>query len=300
VSDEGIVLLATGGFFDVRVEDEVVRCRLRGRLKKEKKKTDLCVIGDRVTITRTDPGEGFVEAVAPRERVFSRRHPGRGRREDVLVANLEQLFVCFAHGDPPFHPRMLDRFLVLAEHNRIDAVIVANKADQKVPETAAELQRYAAIGYPLIETSATEGAGIDAIRRRLEGRISAFAGPSGVGKTSLLNALDPELDERVATTSSRHTKGRHTTRVARLFRVAGGWVADTPGIRELGTWALDLDDLDECFPEFREYLGRCTYRNCRHDREPGCAIRDAVEAGDIQEERYDSYLRLRDDEAPPR
>lgn len=295
----GRVLLATAGFFDVELDDgEVVRCRLRGKLKKELRKTDLCVIGDRVEIERTNEGEGQVLEIRERTTVFSRRHPGRGGRyrEDVLVANLDQLFVVFAFGDPPFHPRMLDRFLVIAEHNEIRPIVIANKLDQEDPAQREAFAVYEALGYPVHYVSAVTGEGVDTLRARVADHISAFAGPSGVGKSSLLNALEPGLALRVGATSEHNTKGRHTTRVATLHPVLGGHVADTPGIRELGMWNLPAEDLDRCFPEFHPYLGQCGFRSCRHQHEPRCAVKAAVEAGEIREDRHDSYVRLLDDE----
>ena len=293
---EGMVLEAKAGCFDVDTSAGLRVCKLRGRLKREKKKTDLCVVGDRVRIVTTAPGEGVIEEVLPRRTVFSRRHPGQTHREDVLVANLDQLLVVFAFGDPPFHPRLLDRFLVVAEHNGVHARIVINKADQEDPAQRATALRYAELGYPVHFVSATDGTGLEELEASLEGRLSALAGSSGVGKSSLLNALSPGLAIRVAATSTAHGKGRHTTRVATLHPVAGGWVADTPGIRELGTWALPEDDLDHCFVEFRPYLGACGFRNCRHRCEPRCAVREAVEAGAIRRERYESYRLLLDEE----
>lgn len=295
----GRVLRATAGFFEVETDDGRLTCRMRGRLKKERRRTDLCVVGDQVTVTETAPGEGTIDAVAPRHTVFSRRHPGGGReREDVLVANLDQLFIVFAFHDPPFHPRMLDRFLVVAEQNDVAPVIVANKLDQ-APEAASDPEdqrtrfaRYRELDYPVCFASAVTGEGVDSLRAMLPDRVSAFAGPSGVGKSSLLNALEPGLGLAVGGTSESHSKGRHTTRVATLHPVAGGWVADTPGIRELGTWALAPDEIDRCFPDLRPFLADCRFRSCRHDAEPGCAVKAAVEAGDIRPERYDSYLRL--------
>lgn len=297
---EGIVVLSTGGFYDVDTPEGVLRCRMRGRLKKEKKRTDLCVIGDRARVTRADEDgvEGWVEEVLPRERVFSRRHPGKGGRykEDVLVANLDRLVCVFAFRDPPFHARMLDRFIVIAEHNDVKVAVVANKADQEDPEQRAVFDRYRALGYPLIVTSATQHRGIDELRVLLDGEVSALTGPSGTGKSSLINELIPDLEARVAETSTSHGKGRHTTRVARLHRFGSGYIADTPGIRELGAWALPEADLDGCFVEFRPLLGECGFRNCRHLEEPKCAIKAAVEDGAIHPERYESYVRMIADE----
>lgn len=301
-ASEGLVLRATAGFFDVQTAEGIVRAKLRGRLKKVRKKTDLCVIGDRVRLHRTDDADAefaaFVEEVMPRERIFSRRHPGPGGRyrEDVLVANLDRLFCVFAFGDPPFHPRMLDRFLVICEHVGIAPTIVANKVDQEEPEQRARLEQYAELGYELLFTSAKSEAGLQGILDALDGHISALVGPSGVGKSSLLNAIEPGLGLKVAGTSAAHSKGRHTTRVATLYELAGGYLADTPGIRELGAWELPEEDLDRCFPELRPYLGQCGFRNCRHRSEPHCAVKDALAAGAIQPERYESYLRLLDDD----
>ena len=293
---EGIVLRATAGFFEVDTAQGLWTCKLRGRLKKEKQRTDLCVVGDRVRVERADEGLGTIEEVLPRRRVLSRQHPAQARREDVLVANLDQLFVVFAFGDPPLHPRMLDRFLVVAEHAGLDAVIIANKLDRETDEQRALFETYAKLGYPVLYTCAhrvsDSGDGIGALRDRIDGHVSAFAGASGVGKSSLLNAIDPELALKVGATSDHTTKGRHTTRVATLHRVGNGYVADTPGIRELGLWELPEGQLDRCFVEMRPFLGQCSFRDCRHRTEPDCAIKRAVEAGAISAERYESYRRM--------
>lgn len=309
--ERGRVICATAGFFDVASGGEVVRCKLRGRLKKREKKTDLCVIGDQVEFTRQDDEEqgafaATIERVLPRERVFSRRHPGKGgrHREDVLVANLDRLVAVFAFaGDPPFHERLLDRFLAIAEHNGIEALVVGNKVDQHGAGDVDPFAPYEAIGYPVVRTSAETGVGIEALREALRGRVSALVGPSGAGKSSLMNALDPALQQRVAATSDAHGKGRHTTRVATLHPLTtegetdeGTWLADTPGIRELGTWNLPVDDLDACFLEFQPFLGDCGFRNCVHLEEPRCAIKAAVEEGGISALRYDSYVRMIRDE----
>tara|TARA_B100001750_G_scaffold245520_1_gene265346 strand:+ start:59 stop:958 length:900 start_codon:yes stop_codon:yes gene_type:complete len=294
---QGRVLRTTSGFVDVQTDTERLTCKVRGRLKKKDRRTDLVVLGDLVMVAPTGDGEGQVEEVLPRETRFSRVHPARGggHREDVLIANLQQLAIVFAHGDPPFHPRMLDRFLVVAERNEVEPLVVINKVDQEDPVIRDALTTYADLGYPVFATSTEDGRGIDALRHAVAGHLVAFVGPSGVGKSSLLNALDPTLDREVAETSSHHSKGRHTTRVATLFPFAGGYLADTPGIRELGLWQIPRGELDQCFPEMRPFLGECGFRNCVHRTEPRCAVRAAV--GDvIQAERYESYLRLLDPE----
>ncbi len=299
-----MVLLATGGFFDVETPEGVLRCRLRGRLKKERKKTDLCVIGDDVRVKRGDEGEGTIEEVLPRRTRFSRQQPGRGGarfKEDVLVANLDQVVIVLTFSTPVFRPRMLDRFLVIAEHNGVDALVIGNKVDQESGDEArAIFETYRALGYRILFTDALSGEGVAELRGMLDGHISAFAGPSGGGKSSLINAVSPGLDLRTGGTSAAHGKGRHTTRVATLHPLAcGGYVADTPGIRELGTFDIPPEALDRCFREFEGFLGSCTYRSCRHISEPGCAVRDAVDRGEIRDERYDSYLRMFDDDERP-
>lgn len=295
----GRVLRSQSGQYWVATDGGVIHCTLRGRLKKERKaRTDLAVIGDRVRVSALEgqPDEGVIEEVLPRENRFARRQPGgRGRyKEDVLVANLDRLFLVFSCANPPPNPRLIDRFLVIAELDGIEAAIVANKVDRVDEE---ELERafgvYRRLGYRVFPTSAIDGRGIDPLREELQDRVSAFVGPSGVGKSSLLNVVDPGLGLAVGDVSARLDKGRHTTRVAVLHPIAGGgWVADTPGIRELASFELPEDRLDACFPEMRPYLGRCRFASCRHDREPGCAIRAAVERGDIDAGRYESYLRI--------
>jgi len=272
-----------------------VRCQLRGRLKHERQATDLCVVGDEVEVAIGSGGEGSIEDVLPRRSRFSRQKPGKAgkHKEDVLVANLDQVVVVMSFGMPPFRPRLLDRFLVIAEHNAIGAVAVVNKLDLAAPGEEARFGPYERIGYPVVLTSAAGGRGIDALRGRLSGKISAFAGQSGAGKSSLLNALEPGLAVAVGETSAAVGKGRHTTRHTELHPLAGGgWVADTPGIRELATWRIPEADLDRCFVEMRPHLGACAFGDCTHAHEPDCPVKAAVAAGDISPERYDSYLRL--------
>ncbi len=295
-SRQGLVVRSAGGFTDVALGEEIVRCRMRGRLKKTERRTDLCVIGDRVNVSGLD-GTPVIIEVLPRRSRFSRMHPGRGpRREDVLIANLDQLVVSFSFGLPKFNPRLLDRFLVIAEHQHIEPLIVMNKADLKQASDLDWIEPYEAIGYPILCVSAETGEGMQALRLALQGKISAFVGPSGVGKSSLLNRILPRLELDVAELSRHHGKGRHTTRVATLYGIDGdAFVADTPGIRELGTWALPVEALDLCFPDFAGYREQCAFRMCSHTHEPGCAVRVAVQDANIDEGRYQSYQRLRDD-----
>jgi len=296
----GRILRAQSGFFQVQTADGVLECRLRGRLKKEWQGTDIAVIGDEVEVTAVAPGEGAIEAVIERQSRFSRRQPGsRGLwKEDVLIANLDQVMLVFACDSPPMNPRLLDRFLVIAEYNQIAAVVVANKVDLVGVESAQALfGDYAGLGYRVCYVSAESDYGLAALRECLQGQISIFTGPSGVGKSSLLNAIQPGLRLATGDVSNVLNKGRHTTVVAELHPLEGpqgGYVADTPGIRELAAWSIPTDELDWCFREFRPFLGECEFNDCSHTHEPGCAIRAAVAQGDIAAQRYDSYLRQRE------
>ena len=294
---QGLVVRSTAGFVDVRIDGDVVQARMRGRLKNTPRTTDLCVIGDQVMVSQPDERSFVVVEVLPRATRFSRRQPGRGpRKEDVLVANLDQLMITFCHGRPALNIRLLDRFLVIAEHQHIQPVIVMNKADLREPGDPSWQRVYESIGYPVLTVSADTGEGMGTLTAALQGKISAFVGPSGVGKSSLINRVLPDLDLSIASVSDHHGKGRHTTRVASLYALPeGGFLADTPGIRELGTWALPIEHLDQCFPELTVYREQCAFRSCSHTHEPQCAVVDAVSGGDVDLERYESYVRLREE-----
>jgi ribosome biogenesis GTPase len=295
----GVILRARSGFYTVRTDGgRDIECRLRGRVKKDRQATDLAVIGDRVRISLLPDGGGMIEEVEERSSRFSRRQPGpRGTwKEDMLVANVDQVLVVFACADPMPHLRMLDRFLVVAEHNEVPAVVVANKVDLVgIGRARAIFGLYERIGYPVHYVSAREGMGVEELGERLAGRTSVVTGPSGVGKSTLLNAVQPGLRLATGDVSEALHKGRHTTTSAELHPIAGpgnGYVADTPGLRELGLWQIPDQELAWCFPEFVEHLGSCAFNDCTHLHEPRCAIRDAVEAGEVPPERYDSYRRL--------
>jgi ribosome biogenesis GTPase len=295
----GVITRARSGFYTVRTDGgREIECRLRGRVKKERQTTDLAVIGDRVRLSLLDEGAGMIEEVEPRHSRFSRRQPGpRGSwKEDLLVANVDQVLVVFACANPMPHLRMLDRFLVVAEHNEVRPVVVANKVDLVGADAARRtFEPYERVGYAVHYVSAREGIGVDALADRLGGRTSVVAGPSGVGKSTLLNAIQPGLRIETGHVSDAVRKGRHTTTMAELHpldEVGGGYVADTPGLRELGLWRIPDEELPWCFPEFVRHLGSCGFNDCRHVEEPRCAVRDAVASGEIPEQRYDSYRRL--------
>lgn len=293
----GTVLRARSSFYTVLADDgDRVECRLRGRVRRNRQTADLAVIGDRVRFTDLPDGTGIIESVAPRGSRFSRRQPGpRGTwREDVIVANPDLVVAVFACDRPPANPRLIDRFLVIAEHNALEIALVANKVDLVAPPDVERVfGPYERLGYPLLRTAARAGHGIEALAQRLANRLSVVAGPSGVGKSTLLNAIQPGLRLATAEVSDSLHKGRHTTTVAELHRLdIGGYVADTPGIREMGLWQIPPEDLAWSFVEFRPFLGHCAFNDCTHIHEPRCAVRAALEAGEIAEGRYDSYRRL--------
>ncbi len=226
--------------------------------------------------------------------MLSRQAPSQDR-EQIIVANPDQVFFVMACADPPPNPRMLDRLLVAAEREHIPAVICANKIDL-VEEGACRgvFDRYEPVGYPVLYTSAKGGEGIDKIRARLQDRISVFAGPSGVGKTSLLNAIQPGLALRTGAIREGTRKGSHTTVSLRLVRLElGGYIADTPGVKAFALWDIEPEELDAYFPEIRDRVAGCAFSDCSHLHEPGCAVLAALEKGEIDPARYELYLRIR-------
>ena len=296
----GLVLRARSGFYTIATaEGDLVEARLRGRMKKERQASDLAVIGDQVTVERLPDGTGAIDSVVPRESRFSRRQPGpRGSwREDVIVANPDLVAVVFSSDRPPPNPRLIDRFLVVAEYNEVPVLLVANKVDLVGEDVARELfSPYEGIGYDVLYASARAAIGLEELRGRLAGKLSIVTGPSGVGKSTLLNALQPGLQLVTGEVSEVESgKGKHTTTHAELHPLegpAGGYVADTPGIRELGLWQIPSTELASCFPEFRPHLGACGFNDCTHIHEPRCGLRTAVEAAAVSHDRYDSYRRL--------
>lgn len=292
----GTVIKSQSGFFWVRTDEGVLRCTLRGRLKKTRVPTDIATLGDDVVVMPTSNGEGAVEEVMPRRSKLARRAAGTKGiwKEDVIVANLDQVIAVFAVARPEPHLRMLDRYLISAELNNIDALIVANKCDLRPrDEIEALFAPYMTIGYPVLFTSAAENQGIEELREQLRGKLSAFSGPSGVGKSSLMNTVQPGLALRTSAVSDFVNKGRHTTVFAELHPLdGGGYVADTPGIREMGLWQAPADELDWCYREFRPFIDECRFQPCTHLHEPDCAVRHAVEQEVISAVRYDSYARL--------
>jgi ribosome biogenesis GTPase len=303
---EGLVTSDQSGFFNVELADgKVVTCRLRGRLLEDAQTSDIAAIGDRVKVELLEDGAGSIEEVLPRSSALSRalrttgkRGAGEPEREQIIIANADQALFVFAAAQPAPNLKMLDRFLVAGEKSRIARLmIVVNKMDlEDNSVTQARFSIYDKLGYRVLYTSARDGLGVDELKAALQGHISVFTGPSGVGKTSLLNMVQPGLGRVVKQVSSRRQEGIHTTRDSLLVKLEmGGYVADTPGMRSLTLWDIEPEELDGYFRDIAPHVQRCKFNDCSHASELGCAVREAVERSEIVRSRYHSYLQLREE-----
>ncbi len=306
----GLVVRAQSGFFTVALgSGERLTAKLRGKLKKERRRSELAVVGDRVRVERVSASEGVIEEVLERRSWIVRREPGpRGKHfDDLVAANVELLLVVSAATSPSLQPGLVDRFLVAAALGHVESALVVTKLDlldpasEEARELAALIAVYRRLGVPVIETSAHDGRGLDGLRALVHGKIAAVMGKSGAGKSSLLNALEPRLALEVGALSAANKKGLHTTRVASLHPFEGGFLLDTPGLRELGLPALSPASLTTLFPELAA-LGICQFTDCRHEGEPGCVVQRAIaggalERGAIAPSRLESFRRLLADAA---
>ncbi|HEX2992974.1 MAG TPA: ribosome small subunit-dependent GTPase A [Anaerolineales bacterium] len=290
----GLIIKAQSGFFTVETGQGFVVCQLRGKLKQGRSLGDIAAVGDRVRITVLPDGSGAIEEVLERKRAIVRLDPRpQGEYKQILLANPDQAVFVFACANPSPRLKMLDRYLVIAEKQQVPAVIVGNKIDL-VDDPQKIFGLYESIGYRVIYTSTKQKVGLAELEAALRGRVSALAGPSGVGKSSLLNLIQPGLGLAVSEISTALNKGRHTTVTRQMFPIeGGGYVADTPGWKSLALWDTEPEELDAYFPELRELVRNCQFSDCTHTHEPSCAVLDALKAGTIHPDRYESYLRLR-------
>ncbi len=282
------MLSRDGGSYRVLLDGVERVAILRGKAREG----DRAVAGDRVRIDAATVAQDVlaIEAVEPRTSILERRTPeGRGTRP--VAANVDQVLVVTAVADPEPVLQLIDRLLLVAEANEIQPMVICNKID--LGDATPIARHLSATGYPLLSTSAATGQGIEGLRRLLIDRVSVLAGPSGVGKSSLLNAVEPELGLRVGRISERVRRGRHTTTTATMVPITGGgFVVDTPGFSEVGIWDVDPEGLAHCFPEFASRFDECRFADCRHRSEPGCAVVAAVAAGDIPATRHESYIAI--------
>jgi ribosome biogenesis GTPase / thiamine phosphate phosphatase len=290
----GLIIKAQSGFFTVETGQGFIVCQLRGKLKQGRALGDIAAIGDRVRITVLPDGSGVIEEVQERKTAIVRLDPRpQGEYQQVLLANPDQAVFVFACANPSPRLKMLDRYLVIAEKQQVPAIIVGNKIDL-VDDPRQIFGVYESIGYRVIYTSTKQKVGLDELNDALTGRVSALAGPSGVGKSSLLNLIQPGLGLAVNEISTALNKGRHTTVTRQMFPLeGGGYVADTPGWKSLALWDTEPEELDAYFPELRELVQHCQFSDCTHTHEPGCAVLKALKAGTIHPDRYESYVRLR-------
>jgi ribosome biogenesis GTPase len=284
-----VVLAREGGNYRVLVDGVERLAVLRGKARQA---VDRAVAGDRVRIDPATLADETlaIDGVEARRSLLARRTPaGRGQRP--IAANVDQVLIVTATANPDPILQLIDRLLVVAEANELPALLIANKVDLH-PATALS-DHLAAAGYPVLAVSARSGAGVDDLARALVGRESVFTGPSGAGKSSLLNAIEPDLGLRVGALSRKVQRGVHTTTTATMIPlVAGGYVVDTPGFSDVGVWDVHPEGLAECYPEFGALIDRCRFADCRHRAEPGCAVRQAAEAGSVPLTRYRSYLAI--------
>lgn len=276
------VIKMYNGFYYLQVagQEELLSCRLRGRIKRNK---GAVVTGDYVEYQMLEDGTGVIESCLPRRTLLKR----------PAVANIDQVLITFAARQPDLNQLLLNRFLVLAEWSGIPEIVICiNKCDL-LEEKADFLQDYVQAGYKLLMVSAQEGLGIQELKKLLTGRVTVFAGPSGVGKSSLLNAVDSNLELATGKISDKIKRGKHTTRAACLLPLpGGGTVVDTPGFSAAELGNIDKAQLAHYFPEFRPYIEKCYYNTCTHSHEPDCAVKEAVAAGAICQARYEAYLNI--------
>ncbi len=292
---DGIVTSVDARGAWVDAAGERLFCRIRGRFYEDRGNEKRPVApGDRVCLIPTAPGEGVIEEIRPRRTRLSRRSGPRGDLEQVLAANVEQAAIVVAAKLPRLSPGFIDRVIVAATNQQVEPFVVINKVDlgrkKKVGEVKATFEE---LGYTVLLTSAVTGQGMDELAERMRERVTILAGHSGVGKSSLLNRIDPSLELKTGNVSQSSQKGIHTTTRAELLPLPnGGYVVDTPGVRAFGLWDLEPADLDIFFVEFQPLIESCRFHNCTHSHEPGCAVIGAVERGEVQEARYRAYLRI--------
>ena len=280
-TENGMILKGIGGFYYVRTDSGLIECKARGKFRKKSEKP---VIGDRVCIEIQDDGTGYMMSIEPRKNQLMR----------PAVANIDQLVIVCSAAPPVTEGLLIDKVTAIASHKDMETLIVINKCDLNPGDRLYEI--YTKAGFPVFRVSAETGEGIEALRTALQGKVSAFAGNSGVGKSSLLNSIDAQFQMKTGTISPKTERGRHTTRHVELVELAGGgFIADTPGFSAFDTEKMDLilkDELQYTFREFEPYLNQCQFTGCAHVKEKGCAIRAAVETGEISKERHDSYCKL--------
>jgi ribosome biogenesis GTPase len=296
-TQQGIVTATRGRLFDVSCEDgQQLKCEVRQKVKDEIKATTPVAVGDDVLVCQTEEERGIIEQVLPRRTQFARPSTGDDKILQVIAANLDQLAIVVSLKSPALKPGLIDRFIIAALMGNMNPIIVINKADLKAPKNFDEIVKtYKELSYPVFITSAEENIGLDDFSNQLSNHRTLFAGHSGVGKSSLLNKLIPGLDIKTKQISHASNKGQHTTTSIELFEIpSGGYLIDSPGLKVMGLWDIDKQNLTDYYIEFAEFQDICRFSSCSHSHEPDCAIKEAVKKGSISKIRYENYLAIAD------
>lgn len=292
---------STGSWYDVLTPaGEVIACRLRGQFRiKGIKNTNPVVVGDHVQFIIESDGCGYIQQIAPRKNYIDRKSTNLSKISHLIAANIDYAFLVITLKEPRTSLGFIDRFLLAAEGFRIPCCLVFNKIDLYATEELSEVERlqtlYTRIGYQTLRTSTLTQEGIAELRTMFSDRVCLMSGHSGVGKSALVNCIDPSLQLKIGEISHYHNKGKHTTTFAQMFKVGDGFIIDTPGIKEFGLIQYKPDEVRDYFPEIRRYNNCCRFHNCTHTHEPGCSVQEAVVSGDIALSRYENYLTILQD-----
>jgi len=297
---KGIVTKSTGSWYTVYTENgNRIDCRLKGKFRiKGIKSTNPVAVGDEVTYEYEEGKKtGVINEISDRKNYIIRKSVNLSKQTHIIAANIDTAFLLVTVDNPPTHPGFIDRFLATAEAYSIKAVLLFNKLDSYSDEQLEKLaildEIYSEIGYKCIAISATKKIGIDEVKELMIGKTTMFSGHSGVGKSTLINAIEPNLDLKTAEVSKQHKQGMHTTTFAEMFELSfGGFIIDTPGIKGFGVVDFEQEEITDFFPEFFRLKSECKFNNCMHINEPKCAIKEAVESGEIAASRYNSYLQI--------
>ena len=297
---EGLVMRATGSWYEVLHENEIFRCRMRGKLRlRGVRSTNPVVVGDTVHCECGEDGEWVIVDIAPRHNYIIRRASNLSKESHIIASNIDRAMLVVTLVEPVTAVEFIDRFLVTCEAYKVPVTILLAKIDllRETPEIVEQFHHvYEGAGYEVIDISATEGIGVERVKAMLEGKTTLLSGNSGVGKSTLIGAIDPTIDIRTGEISDSFHKGKHTTTFSTMYRVADGFIIDTPGVKGFGLIDIDDKELWHYFPEMISRAGECKFFNCTHTHEPHCAVIEAVKREEIAFSRYESYLKILDED----